>query len=55
MSDWHEANKYQQYFEVQLAKNKSRLYNWYCRKMIQLCKMMKRWIAEEQIDRREWD
>ena len=55
MSEWHEANKHQIYFEKQLSKDKSRFHNWYCQKMIWLCKTLKRWIAEEQTDRRNWD
>lgn len=55
MSEWHEANKYQMYFEEQLRKHPRGFLAWYAQKMIWLCKLLKQWIADEQTDRREWD
>lgn len=55
MSDWHEVNKHQKYFETELSKNQSKFHNWFCLKMISLCKTFKQWKADEQINRRDWD
>jgi len=52
VSEWHEINEVQSYFEKQ-SINKQGFKLWYCKKMIAMCKKFKQWIADDHNSRED--